>query len=296
MKTVLRILPLCFLTLAASADSPKGYYRYPAIHGDTVVFTAEGDLWRVSAKGGVAQRLTTHPGTESHAAISPDGTTLAFSAEYEGPTEVYTMPLAGGLPVRQTFEGGRAMVAGWAPGSQVLYATEWFSTLPNWQLATVDPATGLKRVLPLAQASQAIFQPGSKVMFFTRLGKQGSSTKRYQGGWIENLWRFAEGEPEAKPLTSDFKGTSCSPMWWEDRICFASDRDGIMNLWSMKPDGSGLKPLTRHREYDVKSPALNGGRIVYQHGADLRLLDIASGKDSLIDIRLASDFDQQRER
>jgi tricorn protease len=296
MKTVLRILPLCLLTLAAYADSPKGYYRYPAIHGDTVVFTAEGDLWRVSAKGGVAQRLTTHPGTESHATISPDGTTLAFSAEYEGPTEVYTMPLAGGLPVRQTFEGGRAMVAGWAPGSQVLYATEWFSTLPNWQLATVDPATGLKRVLPLAQASQAVFQPGSKVMFFTRLGKQGSSTKRYQGGWIENLWRFAEGETEAKPLTSDFKGTSCSPMWWEDRLCFASDRDGIMNLWSMKPDGSGLKPLTRHREYDVKSPALDGGRIVYQHGADLRLLDIASGKDSPIDIRLASDFDQQRER
>ena len=219
--------------MAVAADSPKGYYRFPAIHGDTIVFTAEGDLWRVSASGGVAQRLTTHAGTESHAAISPDGTMVAFSAEYEGPTEVYTMPLAGGLPVRQTFEGGRAVVAGWAPGAQVLYATEWFSTLPNWQLATVDPKTGQKRVLPLAQANQATFQPDSNVMFFTRFAKQGSSTKRYQGGWIESLWRFAEGEPEAKPLTSDFKGTSRNPLWWEDRIYLASDRDGIINLWSM---------------------------------------------------------------
>ena len=296
MRTILRILPLCFLTLAGAADSPKGYYRFPAIHGDTIVFTAEGDLWRAPVSGGIAQRLTTHPGTESHAAISPDGTMVAFSAEYEGPTEVYTMPLAGGLPVRQTFEGGRAIVAGWAPGAQVLYATEWFSTLPNWQLATVDPKNGQKRVLPLAQANQATFQPDSNVMFFTRFAKQGSSTKRYQGGWIESLWRFAEGEPEAKPLTSDFKGTSRNPMWWEDRIYFASDRDGIMNLWSMRPDGSDLKQLTRHQEHDVKTPSLHSGRIAYQHGAELRLYDIASGQDSVLDIRLASDFDQQRER
>jgi tricorn protease len=299
MNTLMRNVVLCFLTwvvAAGAAESPKGYYRFPAIHGDTIVFTAEGDLWRVSASGGVAQRLTTHPGTETFAAISPDGLTVAFSAEYEGPTEVYTMPLDGGLPVRQTFEGGRATVAGWAPENRVLYATEWFSTLPDRQLATVDPKNGEKRVLPLAQANQATFQPESGVMFFTRLAKQGSSTKRYQGGWVENLWRFAEGEPEAKPLTSDFKGTSRNPMWWEDRIYFASDRDGVMNLWSMKPDGSDLKQLTRHQEFDVKHPSLHGGRVVYQHGADLRLFEIASGKDSIVDIRLASDFDQQRER
>ena len=67
------------LVLPALADSPKGYYRFPAIHGDTIIFTAEGDLWRVSAKGGVAQRLTAHPGLEEFAAISPDGKSVAFT-------------------------------------------------------------------------------------------------------------------------------------------------------------------------------------------------------------------------
>ena len=43
----------------------KGYYRDPAVHGDTIVFTSEGDLWTVSVHGGAAQRLTTAPGTES---------------------------------------------------------------------------------------------------------------------------------------------------------------------------------------------------------------------------------------
>ena len=87
------------------AQGRKGYYRFPAIHGDLVVFVSEGDLWSVSIKGGLARRLTTHQGEESHPAISPDGKTLAFSAQYEGPTEVYTMPLEGGLPKRRTFTG-----------------------------------------------------------------------------------------------------------------------------------------------------------------------------------------------
>lgn len=290
------LFTLLLTSLTLPAQSPSGYYRFPALHGDTIVFTAEGDLWRVAAGGGVAQRLTTHPGSETHAAISPDGLTLAFSAEYEGPTEVYTMPLAGGLPVRHTFDGSAARVVGWTPDGQVLYATESFSTLPNWQLARLDPKTAARRLLPLAQASQGAFDPEGKALVFARFSKQSSSTKRYHGGWVENLWRFTEGDAEATPLTSDFKGTSRSPMWWQGRIYFASDRDGVMNLWSMKPDASDLKALTKHRDFDVKSPSLQGGRIVYQHGADLRLVNIASGRDIALDIRLASDFDQQREK
>ncbi|MFO1514983.1 MAG: hypothetical protein U1F83_19105 [Verrucomicrobiota bacterium] len=63
---------------ASSAESLRGYYRFPTIHGDTIVFTAEGDLWRVGVKGGVAQRLTTHLGSETSAAISPDGRDRGF--------------------------------------------------------------------------------------------------------------------------------------------------------------------------------------------------------------------------
>jgi tricorn protease len=292
-------LPLLFLLLSlgsAGAQSPQGYYRFPALHGDTIVFTAEGDLWRVPVSGGIAQRLTTHPGSETDAAISPDGQRVAFSAAYEGPTEIYVMPLTGGLPVRLTFDGSNARVEGWTPDGKVLYETTASSTLPNSQLATVDPTSGARRVLPLAQASQGVYDPQGRRLFFTRLADQGSRTKRYQGGTVQNLWSFAEGDAEAVALTADFKGASRHPMWWNDRVHFVSDRDGVMNLWSMKPDGSDLRQQTTHRDHDVKSPDLHRGRIVYQHGADLRLLDLASGRDAAVDIRLASDFDQQRER
>jgi tricorn protease len=293
----LRILAFAFGVVAmTSAETPKGYYRFPAIHGDLIVFTAEGDLWRVPVGGGVAQRLTTHPGSESHPAISPDGQSIAFTAEYEGSPEVYLMPLAGGLPRRLTFGELGPRVEGWTPDGKVIYSTMSFSTLPNRQLATVDPAKGTVRLLPLAQASQGVYEQEGKRLFFTRLAEQGSSTKRYQGGTVENLWSFADGDPEAVPLTADFKGASRNPMWWNGRVYFSSDRDGVMNLWSMKPDGSDLSQHTQHGEYDVKSPSQEGGRIVYQQGADLRLLDLRDGQDRLLDIRLASDFDQQRER
>ncbi len=296
MKVRCLLVLLSSLALRVHAESPRGYYRFPAIHDDTIVFTAEGDLWRVGIKGGVAERITSHLGTEANAAISPDGQTLAFSAQYEGPTEVYTMPLAGGLPERRTFHGTAALVAGWTPDSKLIYATEAFSTLPNWQLATIDLKSGGRTILPLAQASQGAFDADGKQLFFTRLARQSSSTKRYEGGTVENLWRFGPNDAEATPLTPDFKGQSRNPMWWKGRIYFATDRDGVMNLWSMKPDGSDLKQLTKHKEFDVKSPALQNGRIVYQHGADLRLFEISSARDSLLDIRLTSDFDQMRER
>ena len=118
------------LNAGTAPTTRPGYYRFPAIHGDTIIFTAEGDLWTVSVKGGPARRLTSNPGEEVYPAISPDGKTVAFSAEYEGPLDVYTMPVDGGLPQRRTWDGG-AVVAGWTPDGRVLYRTRRYSTLPD---------------------------------------------------------------------------------------------------------------------------------------------------------------------
>ena len=282
--------------LVAVAQGPRGYYRQPALHGEAIIFVAEGDLWRVPVKGGTAQRLTSHPGSESSPAISPDGTTLAFAAEYEGPTEIYTMPLGGGAPTRHTFDAADGRVVGWTPDGRVLFRTTKFSTLPNSQLVSLDPKTGERRVLPLAQASEGVFGGDGKTLYFTRLPKQSSSTKRYEGGWIENLWRFREGDAEAEPLARDFKGTSRNPMWWRDRVHFVSDRDGVMNLWSMKPDGTDLKQLTKHTGFDLATASLHDGRIAYARAGDLHVFDLASGRDTQLAVTLASDFDQQREK
>ena len=288
-------LVLVCSVVAGHTQQRLGYYRYPAIWQDTIVFTAEGDLWRVPVTGGVAQRLTTHPSEETRPAVSPDGKTLAFSASYEGPTEVYTVSLEGGLPVRHTWEGRTASVLGWTPTNEVLYTTSGHSTLPNAQLLRIDPRTNARTRVPLAQAADGAFDSTGRTLVFTRLPFQGSHTRRYRGGTAQALWRF-DGTNEATPLTADYPGTSRSPMVWNSRIYFLTDRDGTMNIWSMRESGGDLRQHTRHGDYDVLSPSLSAGRIAYQHGADIRVYDTARDADTAVPISLVSDFDQMRER
>lgn len=273
-------------------NTRRGYYRDPAVHGDTIVFTSEGDLWTVSLNGGVAQRLTTAPGTESMSSISPDGKTVAFLANYEGPNEVYTMPIHGGLPERRTWEGD-VLPAGWAPDGRLMIATQRYSTLPGDKLVLVN-AKGTREIVPLAEAAEGAYSPDGKTLFFTRWTKQPSETKRYKGGWAENIWRF-DGKDEAVPLTGDYTGTSAHPLVWNDRVYFLSDRDGIMNLWSMDEQGKDLKEESHQKSFGVEAASISDGKIVYASAADLWLLDVKTGHEEKIPITLQSDFDQMRE-
>ncbi len=269
---------LMIMPLSSIFAENRGYYRFPVLHGETIVFTAEGDLWTVSVHGGIAQRLTTHHGMESHAAISPDGKVVAFSGQYEGPTEVYTMPIHGGIPIRLTYEGSTAIVIGWTPDGRVLYSSQKYSTLPNTQLVTIHPGTHIQELVTLSQASDGAYDSSGSTLFFTRLAFQGSQTKRYMGGTVQNIWKFSEGDEEAIPLTVEYAGTSKQPMVFENRVYFASDRDGTMNIWSMKENGEDLKQHTFHKGWDVNQPCLCDGQIVYQRVADIYLQDIFSGK------------------
>ncbi|MEM6472483.1 MAG: S41 family peptidase [Planctomycetota bacterium] len=307
---------LLLANISPAADkNGAGYYRFPALHGDSLVFTAEGDLWRVSADGGLARRLTSHAEVESKAEISPDGKRVAFAASYEGPVEIYTMSMEGGLPRRVTWEGSsgseKPYPVSWKSNSELLYGTQFFARRDAFQVAVAHLESGRQEVLPLEQASDGEFDSSGETFYFTRLPRQSSNAKRYTGGLIENLWKFKRGDDEAIPLTADYEGTSRSPMLWRDRLYFCTDRDGSMNLWSipLKPmplsshgeedeheNDGGLIQHTNFKGFDVLSPCLNEGRIAFQKGADIWIYDIEKKKSRKLQIRLSSDFDQQRTR
>jgi tricorn protease len=293
MKSLKLFLIVClFLSATNLSGQQKGYYRYPAINGNDLIFTAEGDLWRFNLTTNETKRLTTNHGVESHASISPDGKWVAFVGQYEGPSEVYVIPVNGGTPKRLTYEEGNPVVYQWTADGSVLYSTYSRSTSPEAQLVKINPATRKAETIPLSQADQGTYLPSGE-LFFTRLRDQGSHTKRYKGGSAQNIWKF-DGTGEAVPMTADYPGTSKDPMYFQGRIYFLSDRDGTMNIWSMNITGGDLKQHTNVARIDLSDADLNNGRIVCQMGADVLLYDIASGKSLIPDIFLNSDFDQKR--
>ena len=295
------LILLTFAAIQADAQTAAslGYYRQPAMSAEAIVFVAEGDIWRTNISGGAAQRLTTHAGEESNPAISPDGKSVAFTARYEGPAEVYVMPIAGGAPTRLTFDGDNARVQGWANDNKVLYNTARYSDKPSARLYMVDVKTRAVEAVPLADAAEGCY--ANNTLFFTRQPVNSDSLKRYEGGLAQKIWAW-NSKAEAQPLTADYKGTSRQPMCGATRIYFLSNRDGTMNVWSMTAEGRDAQQHTRHADFDVRGASIfvnaasKTESIIYQRGADIYTLDPATNTSRKIEIALQSDFEQTRAR
>ncbi|MFN3229408.1 MAG: PDZ domain-containing protein, partial [Asticcacaulis sp.] len=284
----------------AQAPSQNGYYRFPALHGDQLAFASEGDVWQVSASGGQARRITTHADDESQVRISPDGRTLAFVASYNGAPDVYVMPIGGGAPRQVTFETGRVWLHGFSQTGEIIYSTD---NVPGptvtRNVRLLDINSGKARTLPLADANEASVDEAGQYVYFTRFGLKvtGDNARNYRGGAKTQFWRWALGSTqEAVRMDQNLPCNVSQPVASGGKIYVICDAGGTANLWSINPDGSGAQQLTRHSDYDVRSFSLHQGRIVYQHGADLRLLDLAKGTDAVIPVTLASDFEQRQTR
>ncbi len=298
---VLYLLALATLLSAAPAAAQTKLLRFPDIHGDRVVFTYAGDLWTASADGGTATRLTAHPGLELFARFSPDGRWIAFTGQYDGDEQVYVIPASGGEPRQLTFYPAQGplpprwgydnQVYGWTPdGTAVLFRTlrdGW--DLGDNRLYTVPADGGLPTSLPMPQSGAGDLSPDGRRIVYSPLFRDFRAWKRYQGGWAEDLWVFDLATHDARNITNNVR-TDRDPMWIGDRIYFASDRDDKLNLYSVATDGSDLQQLTHETTWDVRWPSADeNGRIVYELGGALHVLDTGSGADRTLEITVPDD-------
>lgn len=289
----MRIFVLLLLLISPGLNAQqKGYYRTPVMHGQWVVFTAEGDLWKYDLSTGQTSRLTTHHGMESEPVFSPDGKQIVFTGQLEGSSELYSIASTGGIPKRLTYvNSGEVKAIAWLSDGKILYTARNESALDDNQLFKLDPVTLANEIIPLAQAADGAYD-SQGTLYFTRFAFQGSHTKRYKGGTAQNIWRFVGNAPSAC-ITCDYTGTSREAMFYKDRIYFASDRDGTMNIWSINLDAKDLKQHTFSSGWDLLSPSIHDSKIVYQKGADLGLYDIEKNEDRILEITIQSDFDQR---
>jgi tricorn protease len=276
--------------------STHGYYRFPTIHKDTIVFTSEDDLWAVAAGGGVARRLTASPGWVGHPFFSPDGKTLAFTGREEGHTEVAVMPAEGGPVRRVTYLGVSSNVIGWTPdGARILFSSD--SGQPFDRIGVVyavSPEGGLPQPLPIGPAVSISVATANRVVI-GRNNNDPARWKRYRGGTAGDIWVDAEGNGEFRRLIR-LNGNLARPMWVGERIFFLSDHEGFGNLYSCLPNGEDLRRHTHRSDYYVRFPNTDGERIVYHAGGDLYVYDPQTDENRRVEVAYHSPRAQRQRK
>ncbi|MCX6869977.1 MAG: PDZ domain-containing protein [Verrucomicrobia bacterium] len=290
--------------LALQADEAR-LLRFPSLNGNRVVFTYAGDLYTVSALGGVARRLTSDPkGFEMFARFSPDGKTLAFTGQYDGNTEVYVMPSEGGEPRRLTHTatlerddvsdrmGPNNIVMAWKDNETVVYRSRRNHWNPfKGELTLARLSGGVPETLPVPRGGWCSFSPDGRQMAYNRVFREFRTWKRYRGGQADEIWLHDFGTGQTTRLTTD-PAQDIFPMWHGDKMYFVSEREEShqANLYVMDMKTRKPRRLTEFTEFAVKFPSMGDTGIVFENGGYLYRLDFQTEKAVRIPVEIHEDM------
>ncbi len=294
-------LAVALVLATVTAKAETSLLRFPDIHGDEIVFSHGGDLWVAPTEGGDARRLTAGPGVELFPKFSPDGQSIAFTAQYGGDEQVYVIPSSGGTARQLTYYPAQGplpdrwgydnQVQGWTPdGTAVIFRSlrDGYS-LTDGRLYTVSADGGLPEALPMVISGAGILSPDGTQALFSPLMRDFRTWKRYEGGWAQDLFIFNLDGSGSVNIT-EHPRTDRDPMWFGDKVYFVSDRDDYLNLYSYDPASRKLDQLTTHVGRDVRWPGDDGtSRIVYELGGRLRILNVETGEDREVSVNVGDD-------
>ncbi len=300
LKLFVVILFALGLTLKSSAANDTRLMRYPDINNNLIAFVYAGDIWTVHANGGEARHLTSHEGMELFPKISPDGRWIAYSAEYSGSRQVFVISADGGTPKQLTYynsvglmppRGGfDNVVLDWTPDSKSILIranrTEFGDRNGKYFLVNIDG--GLEKPLQIVNGGFAALSPDGKKICFTPVDREFRSWKRYKGGRATELWVYDLEKDEAEQITH-FEGSDQWPVWHNDKIYFASDRDLKLNLYSYDTQTKEVKQITEFTDFDVMWPSGNNGQAVYENGGFLYKTNLETGYTEKVTVNINFD-------
>jgi len=309
MKKILFLFVTLFLAGNIFSQEESRLLRFPTMHGNQVVFSYAGDLYTVSLNGGLARKLTNDIGYEMFAHFSPDGKNIAFTAQYDGNTEVYVMPAEGGTPKRLTFTatlgrddisdrmGPNNIVMAWTnDGKNIIYR----SRKQSWddfvgQLFMVPVEGGLSKELPLSTGGFCSYSPDGKKLAFNRVFREFRTWKYYKGGMADDVRIYDFDTKKITDITNN-DNQDIFPMWHGDDIYFCSDRDRTMNLFVYNTKSGTTRKLTNYTDYDIKFPSLGDNGIIFENAGYLSVFDFATQKVTKLSIKIEDDFITGRDK
>lgn len=271
----------------------------PAVSANRLAFVYAGDLWVANLDGSNVRRLTSDVGEESNPVFSPDGSLIAFNAQYEGNTDVYVVPTEGGVPTRLTYHPGPDLVQGFSPdGKSVLFTSPRAAfNSRQVQLYTVPVNGGVETMLPIPNGARATYSPDGKRIAYNPNRPVFLQWKHYRGGTFSQIWLYTVADHAIEKIPQPAtRANDVDPVWIGDTIYFRSDRDGEFNLYAYDVKTRAVRALTQHKDFPVLNIAGRGDRIVYEQAGYLHTFDMSSGRASRLKIGVVTDLAASRPR
>lgn len=278
--------------------------RHPSISENYIVFVYAGDLWRVNRDGTNPLRLTSSPAEEFNPYFSPDGSQIAFSANYGGNTaDVYVISANGGQPERLTWHPGNDIVTGWSSDGQNVAFASWRENDHgrSAQLYHVSVDGGA----PMKQMEARYFMgqwnaDGTKLAYidfgpaYNGLYGGTAGWRGYRGGTTPTVKIFDPFENQLTEIPGE-RVNDIQPFWLGDHIYFISDRhDKRLNIHRYNPEEGSVERLTDRSNWDILWANGHGNSVIYAAGGDLYELNVESGESSRIRISINPDLPQAR--
>jgi tricorn protease len=300
MRRIAFVLALTIGGLAGiSADSSAPLLlQKPTLSRTHIAFVYAGDLWTVPREGGAAQRLTSGAGVETNPVYSPDGSTIAFTGEYDGNTDVYTVPADGGVPKRLTWHPAADTVLSWTPdGKKILFASNRDSYVGLQQLYTMDVNGSFPERLPLPWGWEAAYSPDGKRLAYVPMRRAFNVWKRYRGGDTTPIWLAALADSKIEKIPRD-NSNDYNPLWIGGKVYFLSDRSGPVTLFSYDTRTRQVKEEVKNDSFDFKSigAGTSGDAIVIEQFGGLAIFDLRTSQLAPVSVRIAGDLPEVRPR
>jgi tricorn protease len=281
----------CLSTVAASPL----LLQSPTISRSQIAFVYGGDIWTVPRDGGEARRLVTGYGLASAPFFSPDGSTVAFSASYDGNVNVFTVPAIGGEPHRVTYHPGQDIVIGWTPdGRSILFTSLRNSPTDAAQAYEISPRGGFARMLPLPDVVAGSYSADGTHFAYVPNNQWEWYWQDYRGGQTTPIWiaNMADSSVVAIPRNNS---NDRYPMWIGDTIYFVSDRNGSYALYGYDVRSHSVRELVpNHHNFDIISASSNDGEIVYSQFDSIHVFDPRTGTQHAIAISIDADMPELR--
>ena len=271
----------------------------PAISNNHIAFIYAEDLWVANRDGSQPRRLTVDEGIELVPFFSPDGKTIAFSAEYDGNMDVFIVPVEGGIPTRLTWHPSPEIVRGFTPdGKSVLFGSQQAAFSNRYaNLFTVPVTGGMATKLEIPNASGATYSPDGKQMAYNPINDASRQWKHYRGGSIANIWIYNFGDHATIKIPQPEGGCNdLSPMWVGNTIYFRSDRNGEYNLFAYNTATKKIDQLTNFKDFPVLNASAGNGIIVFEQAGYLHTFSPGETDSKKLKIGIAADLLELRPR